>query len=381
MLTVFLGGCGGKEYCAKSAPAPLACELNPADLPKELAYPLIEAADKPINILVLSGGGSNGAWGAGVLNGWRRHPTNPRPEFRVVTGISTGALQATSAFLNTAEDDKELEKAYTTIQTEDIYRTNMVFTKSLMDSSPLKKRLQNLITEKVVDRVATERAKGRRLYIGTTNLAAGRLTIWDMTEIALMPHTPARLELFRKVILASASIPVLFPPVEINGQLHADGGTRAELFFQKALIPMVRAAKEATDNPASRPATAPAAEPPAASTRPSQELRVYVIVNGTVGVNDACVRDNVLDIAKRGLTLLLDAANVGDLYRVKSEVLSAEKGAFFLTYIPLDFQLQFPPYIFDKEQMGSLYKAGFNWAKENAWHKEIPETLDLHQAQ
>ena len=166
------------------------------------------------NILTLSGGGANGAFGAGILIGWSAAGT--RPTFKMVTGISTGALIAPFAFLG-ADYDQILRQVYTSVETEDI--VNLRFFKyfrrgvdSLADSSPLQGLLEKYVTEDVIRSVALAHQTGRRLYIGTTDLDANRLVIWNMGVIAASDR-PEGFDLFRKILLASASIPVLFPVV------------------------------------------------------------------------------------------------------------------------------------------------------------------------
>jgi hypothetical protein len=197
------------------------------------------------NILTLSGGGANGAFGAGILCGWSAAGT--RPTFKMVTGISTGALIAPFAFLG-ADYDRILKQVYTSVETEDI--VNLRFFKyigrgvdSLADSSPLQGLLEKYVTEDVIRSVALAHQTGRRLYIGTTDLDASRLVIWNMGVIAAS-DTPEAFDLFRKILLASASIPILFPPVyipvevggEIYEEMHADGGVATQVFFYGDIV-------------------------------------------------------------------------------------------------------------------------------------------------
>ena len=192
------------------------------------------------NFLALSGGGANGAFGAGFLCGWSAAGT--RPDFRIVTGISTGALIAPIAFAG-SEYDKRL-RAYTTIQTNDILKVRGIYGimplligESYADTEPLVKLISQTVNDEVIKAVAKEYAKGRRLYIGTTDLDAQRLVIWDMGAIAASGK-PDAFNLFRKVMLASASIPGAFPPVYFNvetdgkkyDEMHVDGGVMTEVF-------------------------------------------------------------------------------------------------------------------------------------------------------
>ena len=183
--------------------------------------------------LVISGGGGDGAYGAGLLAGWTLSGT--RPQFEVVTGISTGALTAPYAFLGPKYDGR-LKEIYTTISEKDVLRSSgplgALFGASLTDNSPLKALVAKHVTADLVDLIGAENAKGRKLLVGTTNLDAQRPVVWDMTAIAASGN-PDRVQLFRDVLVASAAIPGVFPPqlirVQADGksyeELHVDGGT------------------------------------------------------------------------------------------------------------------------------------------------------------
>jgi len=193
---------------------------------------------KPAYILALSGGGEGGAFGAGILNGWTI--TGTRPEFTVVTGISTGALIAPFAFLG-SDYDWVLKELYTDTKAEQLVRKNNIFSifrlDALYDTTPLRKLIAEYITADTLQKISHEHLKGRRLFIGTTNLDSLRSIIWDMGAIASSNHAES-LELFRNIMLASASIPTIYPPVYIKVQtdgknfdeMHVDGGTSSQVF-------------------------------------------------------------------------------------------------------------------------------------------------------
>jgi hypothetical protein len=205
-----------------------------ADIPDDflaLVQDLPEQRDA--SWLVLSGGGGDGAYGAGVLAGWTASGT--RPEFAVVTGVSTGALIAPYAFLGSRYDE-ELKRAYTTITAADVFEFGGS-AESLLSSWPLGDTIARRITPRLLLEVAAEHRRGRRLFVLTTNVDAQRPVLWNMGAIAAHGG-PEALALFRKVLLASASIPGLFQPVMIDvvgqGQrfqeMHVDGGASAYLF-------------------------------------------------------------------------------------------------------------------------------------------------------
>ena len=189
--------------------------------------------------LAISGGGSDGAFGAGILNGWSAKGN--RPTFKVVTGVSTGALIAPLAFLGSAHDP-QIKEAYTTVNRGEILvqhdLISMLWEESVADNGPLKALVTTYITPEVLDAIAVEHAKGRRLYVASTNMDREEPVIWDMGAIA-SSKDPAKLELFRSVLVASASIPAIFPPtlikVNLDGrqydEMHCDGGVFFQSFF------------------------------------------------------------------------------------------------------------------------------------------------------
>src|SRR5262249_45322760 len=199
---------------------------------------------RPYHFLALSGGGLYGAFGVGVLLGWTE--TGTRPPFDVVTGISTGGLIATFAFLG-PQYDSVLGTYAQGVALSDVLRRRSVlslpFADALYSSERLRRKIDEAVTPQVLAEVAQAHAAGRRLYIGTTNLDTRRLIIWDMGEIASR-GTPEALELYRAVVLASSSVPGGFPPVripvEIDGrcyeELHVDGGASDEVIFRSFMV-------------------------------------------------------------------------------------------------------------------------------------------------
>jgi hypothetical protein len=183
--------------------------------------------------LALSTGGGDGAFGAGLLNGWSE--TGKRPEFSVVTGVSTGSLMAPYAFIGSSQD-AGLKRAYTEYNAGDIFEDTKT-PESLVDTWPLKRLIAKEVTPELLAQVAEQHKRGRRLFVATTNLDAQRGVIWNMGAIAAKGDEAA-LKLFRDVLQASTAIPGLFPPalidVEVNGkktqEMHADGGLSAQVY-------------------------------------------------------------------------------------------------------------------------------------------------------
>ena len=194
-------------------------------------------SNKDFNILALSGGGSGGAYGVGLLNGWKEHGTIP--EFDVVTAISTGSIMASFAFLGGDKID-ELTPIFRNLASEHLYKSSWlsVFSDAtISDPTPLKKLLKEGIDEAFLAEIAAEHKKGRRLYIGSTNLDTGQLVIWDMGAIASSNHKD-KVQRYRDIIYASSAVPVIFPPqffdIEVDGkhysQMHVDGGVYTNIF-------------------------------------------------------------------------------------------------------------------------------------------------------
>jgi predicted patatin/cPLA2 family phospholipase len=192
----------------------------------------------PLNILAISGGGSGGAFGAGALVGLDRR--GERPPFAVVTGVSTGALLAPFAFLGPAWD-QQMTEAYASVRSEHLLqarRFGFLFRSSIYKGKPLIDLVDHFVTDALIQATAQESAKGRLLLVATTYLDNGETVIWDMGAIATQGGEAAR-TLFRDVLVASASIPGLFPPVLIHvessgasyDEMHVDGGTTVPFFF------------------------------------------------------------------------------------------------------------------------------------------------------
>jgi len=318
-----------------------------------------------MNILALSGGGSNGAFGAGLLNGWDASGT--RPTFAVVTGISTGALIAPFAFLG-GEYDAEIGKLFTSVHTEDVYKNKSFFgmigsvlgsSDSLTDSKPLQDLLDQYIDEEMLKKIAEAHNKGRRLLIATTNLDARKLVIWNMGAIAASGRPDAP-ELFRKVVLASASMPIAFPAVYIEveadgrkyDEMHVDGGVITEVFFYSDIFKVEEGLEHV-------------------GIKKKPEVKLYIIRNSQIQPQYQEVKVNLLSIAGRSISSLTSTQGVGDLYRIY--LLSEREGIDFnLASIPPDFvpNAQEP---FDPVEMKRLYDLGYNMAKSGyPWEKYPP---------
>lgn len=259
------------------------------------------------NYLAVSGGGSDGAFGAGLLNGWSK--AGDRPSFKVVTGVSTGALIAPFAFLG-PKYDETLKKAYTTVDASHVFimrsYLSMLFSESLTDTAPLREMVASFIDEKLLADIAAEHAKGRRLLVASTNLDAEEPVVWDLGAIA-SSKSKKKLDLFRSILVASASIPAVFPPtmfdVEVDGkkydEMHVDGGVFFQSFSIGSMIDLPRAIKEAH---------------PDFKGRVVQ--RLYVVRNGRITPDPKEVPRGLPNIAVRAIGSMFKVSGINDLWRL-----------------------------------------------------------------
>jgi hypothetical protein len=324
------------------------------------ARPSLRAGGKRpvVNFLALSGGGDDGAFGAGVLCGWTARGT--RPEFDVVTGVSTGALTAPFAFLG-PRYDAALKDVFTQSNTKDIAvlhpMRGLLGGDSLASNAPLAKVIAHYVDEAFLAEVAEEHRKGRRLLIGTTNLDAERPVIWNMGEIAASGR-PEALDLFRKVLLSSAAIPAVFPPgfIEVSAggatydEMHVDGGATREVF----LVPTQFMAKTVDRRLGIDPIR-----------------RAYIIRNGRVAPEYKAVKARTLSIAGRAVSSLIKSQGVGDLNELY--MFARRNGIDYnLAYIPADFP-DTSTQAFDPVYMTKLFDIGFNAGRAGyPWHKKPP---------
>jgi hypothetical protein len=299
-------------------------------------------AKRDLTILSLSGGGSNGAFGAGFLTGWTDR--GDRPEFEIVSGVSTGAMIAPFAFLGPDYDD-ELTKFYTTVTTKDILRKAFLGGllgggASLTSSEPLAGIIADILTPEFLEKVAREHEKGRRLLIITTNIEAQRPVIWDLGKIATH-RSPQALQLFRSVVLASASIPGVFPPVPIDvvaggsayDELHVDGGTTTNAFLAPVNISL----------------------PYRGSDR---RARIYLIRNGKLSPEYKPLDPLTLQISARAISTLIKFQFNADVRRI--QILAKRNGSGFqMVSIPTEFDMESKE-PFDRTYMNALYDYGFS---------------------
>lgn len=310
------------------------------------------------SFLAMSGGSGDGAYGAGFLNGWTVR--GDRPQFEVVTGVSTGSLTAPFAFLG-SKYDGALREIYTRYGDEQLFRTKGVFgllSESLYDNTPLRQIIERYATDALLDEIAAEHRKGRRLLVQTTNLDAQRPVIWDMGAIAASGQ-PDRRKLFVDILLASASIPAVFPPIRLNvtsngrvyDELHVDGGVTSQIFFAPPGLDLKGAAQRNLGR--------------------QRKLSLYVIRNGKLKPEYRASVQTVAGLATRSIATLVKYQALANLWSISA---AAERlGArFSYTAIPEDFQEK-QRSDFDTAYMTTLFDAGAEQAlRGRAWEDDPP---------
>jgi hypothetical protein len=316
------------------------------------------------SFLALSGGGDKGAFGAGLLNGWTASGT--RPEFLLVTGVSTGALIAPFAFLGSAYD-AQLKDLYTNTPRQHLIERRSIFSMlnsdALLDTTPLRTLIEHYIDRAFLDAIAAEHAKGRQLWIATTNLDTRQKIVWNMTKLATY-QDPRALMLFHDVMMASAAIPIAFPPimieVEVHGEtfseMHVDGGAMAQVFIYPPKLDI---------------------HLPLQTSENTRQRAGYIIMNEYLSPRWENTPRGILNIAGRSIDSLIQTQGIGDLFRI---YLTSQRDNidFNLTFIPSDFNHPNPG-VFDNDYMRALFDRGYQLATHGeAWSQTPPGFSETH---
>jgi predicted acylesterase/phospholipase RssA len=346
------------RWWGDEVPADLAAEIKRnlrgisklAESPRENGHPVV-------NYLALSSGGDDGAFAAGILVGWSR--SGRRPRFEIVTGVSAGALIAPFAFLGPAYD-KELEAMWTGYGSSDLIIPQplavLLGGDALADTQPLAELIAHYVNRRLLDAISREYRRGRLLLVGTTNLDAQRPVVWNMGEIALN-RRPEAVTLFRQVLLASVSIPVVFPPVRIQveaggrirDELHVDGGTTRKVFIAPLQLSLRSLEPFYSGSPLHR---------------------FYIIANTKLAPEWKPAEPGLLGIAQSSLAAINKSHAAGDLFRLY--LLATREGADFnLAVIPSSFPVH-PSRPFDPHYMQALFRAGLADGGTQ-WLKRPPE--------
>jgi predicted acylesterase/phospholipase RssA len=313
---------------------------------------------KDFVFLALSGGGADGAFGAGILNGWTT--TGRRPEFTVVSGASTGALMAPFAFLGPAYDDV-IKEIYTGGHAEQLVKaahvTNVIFGAGLISAASANSIFSQFITRRLLDDIAREHRKGRRLYVVTTNLDMQRPVLWDMGAIAASDR-PDALSVFGEVLTASASFPGVFSPVLIDveadghrfSEMHVDGETTDPIFVAPEKILKTLGAT-----------------PLGAAHR-----SIYVLINTKLEPSFEVTKNTPLQVPSRAMFTMTKTER-------RNSVLAAHEFArrngfkFNLSYLPEDIPDK-GSVEFDTGYMRSLFEYGYELGRSGqAWRSSPPQ--------
>jgi patatin-like phospholipase len=340
-------GLSNARFYPDADPAPLIAEATAA-LDREKAALQAQGVTlqrlPPVYYLAVSGGGDNGAFGAGLLNGWSE--LRARPTFKVVTGVSTGALIAPFAFLGAAYDVR-LREVYTTMTPDKIYRARglsaAIFDASMADTTPLAQVIAHFLDQGLLNAIAAEYQNGRLLLIGTTDLDSQRPVIWNIGAIAASGR-PGALDLVRKILRASAAIPGAFQPVlidvELDGkkyqELHVDGGAIAQLFLYPPSVELSRLGVK-------------------------RERHAYIIRNARLDPDYAMAERRTVSIAGRAIITMLAASGKNDVLRLYF-ICQRDGVDYNLAYIGSDFDTP-KQEEFDQTYMRALYDYGYREIK------------------
>lgn len=335
------------------------------DLEQSLKTYLSNQGENPeINILALSGGGSDGAFSAGYVTGWTQ--SGKRPEFYLVTGISTGALVAPFAFLG-KDVDPQLTYAFTTISAKDVFEINITDallgrSASLASTKPLEKLIEKYLNEDILEQIIKAHNQGRRLYIGTTNLDNQRVNIWNIGEIAIQQDKQQSIALIRKILLASASIPIAFPPVKFDvkvgdknyDELHVDGSMMTEVFLYGFSVDFSEALSKIHNSD-------------------KINKSIYIIRNSKIYKEYEPVDQSFLSIGTKALFTLTTSQGVGDLFRIY--YLSMKDGLKYnFTFIPYDY-IPITKEPFNNLEMNQLFELGYKMGKSQDYWKHSPANI------
>jgi hypothetical protein len=296
--------------------------------------------------LVLSTGAEDGAYGAGFLNGWTN--SGRRPDFSVVTGVSSGAIIAVYAFAG-PKYDATLRHVYTTVNAGDIFEVRAT-PESLVDSWPLERMIQQQVTPELLADIAAQYRQGRRLFVLTTNLDAGRPVVWDMGAIAANGSKSA-LALFRKIVLASSAIPGAFPPVfieaEANGrrfqEMHVDGGVNGPMYVAPESVLLSTSGRRL----------------------PASEL--YVVVNGKVTSEFAQTGRTIPNIVGRSFSLALKLGARAALFLFAQ---AAHRDGVGMNVAMVDPEFDHKERgLFNPNYMKALFELGFERGRRREFHR------------
>jgi predicted acylesterase/phospholipase RssA len=323
-------------------------QLNSGDIAARLRA---RTADEPINVLALSGGGAGGAFGAGAIVGMSQ--SGQRPQFTVVTGVSAGALIAPYAFLGPAWD-LQLTEIYAGGSGEHVLQSRglgAVFGSSMYRGTPLKELVDRYATDELIRAIAREAGKGRLLLVATTDVNTGEPVVWDLGAIAMYGGSSAS-TLFRNVLVASASVPGMFPPIVIHNETHVDGAVTLPFFISPSPADMT-----------------------GHSIGPAPGAKLYVLVDGQLGEQPRATRLRAAAILSRSVS-----ASLNEMLRTSLELTAAtaEQSGISLDYsaIPISYPFH-GAFDFSAATMRPLFQYAYDCARSGRlWTAFRPSSDD-----
>jgi hypothetical protein len=305
------------------------------------AFRPVAVPHQSMRILALSGGGAEGAFGAGVLVGMSRRGNRPR--FTVVTGSSIGGLIAPYAFLGSAYDD-ELQRIFTGGGLENLFKIdglNGIFGAAIFKNEPLRDLVFRHVDENLLRAIAGEHRRGRRLYVVTSNIDAQRTVIWNMGAIAAS-DVPGRLDLFRKILVATVAVPGMWSPeyieVQARGErfqeMHVDGGVTSNILAVPEAV-LLKSIKQRSGPPS----------------------QLYVIVNGKLAPDFAMIENKTLSIVTRSFFTTVKSNTRNTL--IATYAFARRNGwAYVMTAIPQSYKISTTSIDFDTQYMRGLFALG-----------------------
>lgn len=278
--------------------------------------------------LVLSGGGSKGAYQVGAL---KYILGELQVSYDIFCGVSVGAINC--AFLSMFETGREAESAsylsglWDKINNSSVYRRwfpfgifHVLWRHSFYDSTPLHDLIKNGVN------LETIRKAGKKISVGTVSLSSGKYTTFDQSS-----------DYFVDAVIASASFPGMLSPVRFLGQLWTDGGV-------KEISPIKKAIEMG------------ASEIDIIITSPQTRVKHFVEKPSTV------------DILKRSFDLSTDKIMANDIEKVEMYNLLAEAGLSEKRFVKInilrpDYNLIEDLLDFRPEKIQEMMKKGYNDAK------------------
>ncbi|QYJ89751.1 patatin-like phospholipase family protein [Shewanella halotolerans] len=326
---------------------------------KDGSTPLKVKGDR-LNILALSGGGANGAFGAGIINGL--YDSQQLQEYTIITGISAGSLIAPFVFVG-GDEIPRLKEVMLGINDKMILGKHNLLNTLIKDAftngEQMFEFIEQVYTPEMIEQIALQHKAGRRLFIGTTHFDSEELVVWNLGRIA-ESHLPNKVHLIHQILAASSSIPGVFPPqfiaVDHDNQrleeLHVDGGLTVQMFFEVVNIDYHKV------NQALGLSSAP---------------QVHVIRNGMLKVPYSATEDKGVQLLRRSIASMTIQQAKGDLYRM---LYFSEMTGLDLRFAYVDDEFDAPKAtkdMFDLEYMKALYQYGYDKVNsDELWSTEVP---------